>query len=188
MSTSRSNGAVDLAARRDRAAGIVPVSPALLARARQARRLRATMSAFLPRDLLVDPAWDMMIDLFIAVATGERLHVSRRRRCWSAIPTRPITAASISGSRRRGRRRWPRCWITCSTPTPKTPRCARSNHNPTSPPWENCRRNDSVQRGGASNVGRPRCTNRSAGAANRLIPDFARVCAGGAEGKPRQTH
>jgi hypothetical protein len=75
MSTSRSNGAVDLAARRDRAAGIVPVSPALLARARQARRLRATMSAFLPRDLLVDPAWDMMIDLFIAVATGERLHV-----------------------------------------------------------------------------------------------------------------
>jgi len=33
------------------------------------------MSAFLPQDLLVDPAWDMMIDLFIAAATGERLHV-----------------------------------------------------------------------------------------------------------------
>ncbi|WP_380783937.1 MarR family transcriptional regulator [Sphingomonas sp. R86520] len=75
MTPPRSDGAVDLATRRDRAAGIVPISPALLARARQARRLRATMSAFLPRDLLVDPAWDMMIDLFIAVATGERLHV-----------------------------------------------------------------------------------------------------------------
>lgn len=74
MRPLRSDGAVDLATRRDKAA-IVPVSPALLARARQARRLRATMSAFLPRDLLVDPAWDMMIDLFIAVATGERLHV-----------------------------------------------------------------------------------------------------------------
>lgn len=75
MTPPRPDGALDLATRRDRAAGIVPVSPELLARARQARRLRATMSAFLPRDLLVDPAWDMMIDLFIAVATGERLHV-----------------------------------------------------------------------------------------------------------------
>ncbi|MCK8456679.1 MarR family winged helix-turn-helix transcriptional regulator [Sphingomonas faeni] len=75
MNSPRSDGAVDLATRRDRAAGIVPISPALLARARQARRLRATMSAFLPHDLLVDPAWDMMIDLFIAVGTGERLHV-----------------------------------------------------------------------------------------------------------------
>lgn len=75
MTPPRSDGAVDLATRRDRAAGIVPISPALLARARQARRLRATMSAFLPQDLLVDPAWDMMIDLFIAAATGERLHV-----------------------------------------------------------------------------------------------------------------
>ncbi|USU06637.1 MarR family transcriptional regulator [Sphingomonadaceae bacterium OTU29MARTA1] len=50
-------------------------SPALLACARQARQLRATMSAFLPRDLLVDPAWDMMIDLFIARCTAERLCV-----------------------------------------------------------------------------------------------------------------
>ncbi len=50
-----------------------PIAPALLARARQARQLRATMSAFLPQDLLVDPAWDMMIDLFIAAATGETL-------------------------------------------------------------------------------------------------------------------
>lgn len=75
MTPPRSDGAVDLATRRDRAAGIVPISPVLLARARQARRLRATMSAFLPQDLLVDPAWDMMIDLFIAAATGERLHV-----------------------------------------------------------------------------------------------------------------
>lgn len=75
MSPPRSDGAVDLAARRARAGGIVPISPALLARARQARQLRSTMSAFLPRDLLVDPAWDMMIDLFIAVATGERLYV-----------------------------------------------------------------------------------------------------------------
>ncbi|MES3096022.1 MarR family transcriptional regulator [Sphingomonas aerolata] len=52
-----------------------PIAPALLARARQARQLRATMSAFLPQDLLVDPAWDMMIDLFIAAATGETLCV-----------------------------------------------------------------------------------------------------------------
>jgi DNA-binding MarR family transcriptional regulator len=52
-----------------------PVTPALLARARQARQLRVTMSAFLPRELLVDPAWDMMIDLFIAAGTGERLCV-----------------------------------------------------------------------------------------------------------------
>ena len=51
------------------------IPPVLLARARQARRLRATMSAFLPQDLLVDPAWDMMIDLFIAAGTGERLCV-----------------------------------------------------------------------------------------------------------------
>ena len=50
-------------------------SPALLARARQARQLRARMSLFLPRDLLVDPAWDMMIDLFVAAGTGERLFV-----------------------------------------------------------------------------------------------------------------
>ncbi|EZP52936.1 MULTISPECIES: MarR family winged helix-turn-helix transcriptional regulator [Sphingomonas] len=49
--------------------------PALLARARQARQLRARMSHFLPRDLLVDPAWDMMIDLFVAAGTGERLYV-----------------------------------------------------------------------------------------------------------------
>lgn len=55
--------------------GATDVSPALLARARQARQLRATMSVFLPRDLLVDPAWDMMIDLFIAAGTGERLRV-----------------------------------------------------------------------------------------------------------------
>jgi hypothetical protein len=41
----------------------------------QARRLRATMSASLPRDPLVDPDWDMMIDLFIATSTDERLHV-----------------------------------------------------------------------------------------------------------------
>ena len=79
MSPPRSDGAVDLAARRARAGGpaggLVAISPALLARARQARQLRSTMSAFLPRDLLVDPAWDMMIDLFIAVATGERLYV-----------------------------------------------------------------------------------------------------------------
>lgn len=47
----------------------------LLGRAIQARRLRATMSAFLPPDLLVDPAWDMMLELFIAVGSGERLHV-----------------------------------------------------------------------------------------------------------------
>ena len=45
-------------------------SPVLLARARQARQLRARMSHFLPRDLLVDPAWDMMIDLFVAAGTG----------------------------------------------------------------------------------------------------------------------
>jgi len=50
-------------------------SPVLLARARQARQLRARMSHFLPRDLLVDPAWDMMIDLFVAAGTGERLYV-----------------------------------------------------------------------------------------------------------------
>lgn len=47
----------------------------LLGFARQARQLRATMSDFLPRDLLVDPAWDMMLDLFIAAGTGERLYV-----------------------------------------------------------------------------------------------------------------
>lgn len=52
-----------------------PISPVLLARARQARQLRATMSGFLPADLLVDPAWDMVIDLFIAAATGEPLFV-----------------------------------------------------------------------------------------------------------------
>lgn len=75
MSALNSNGVVDLAARRDKAGGIGSISPALLARARQARQLRSTMSAFLPRDLLVDPAWDMMIDLFIAVATDERLYV-----------------------------------------------------------------------------------------------------------------
>lgn len=47
----------------------------LLGFARQARQLRATMSHFLPRDLLVDPAWDMMLDLFIAAGTGEDLYV-----------------------------------------------------------------------------------------------------------------
>lgn len=47
----------------------------LLGFARQARQLRATMSNFLPRDLLVDPAWDMMLDLFIASGTGEVLYV-----------------------------------------------------------------------------------------------------------------
>ena len=64
-------------AHRDRSPDMAPrsIAPALLARARQARRLRATMSAFLPQDLLVDPAWDMMIDLFIAAGTGERLCV-----------------------------------------------------------------------------------------------------------------
>ena len=65
-------------AHRDRRQNTAPprsIAPALLARARQARRLRATMSAFLPQDLLVDPAWDMMIDLFIAAGTGERLCV-----------------------------------------------------------------------------------------------------------------
>lgn len=65
-------------AHRDRRPNTAPprsIAPALLARARQARRLRATMSAFLPQDLLVDPAWDMMIDLFIAAGTGERLCV-----------------------------------------------------------------------------------------------------------------
>lgn len=51
------------------------ITPQLLARARQARQLRATMSAFLPQDLLVDTAWDMMIDLFIAAGTGAALHV-----------------------------------------------------------------------------------------------------------------
>lgn len=56
-----------------------PMSPALLSRARHARQLRATMSAFLPRDLLVDPAWDMMLDLFVAAGTGERLCVKDLR-------------------------------------------------------------------------------------------------------------
>ena len=51
------------------------IAPELLACARQARQLRATMSAFLPGDLLVDPAWDMMIDLFIASGTGQALCV-----------------------------------------------------------------------------------------------------------------
>ncbi len=51
------------------------ITPRLLARARQARQLRATMSAFLPQDLLVDTAWDMMIDLFIAAGTGAALYV-----------------------------------------------------------------------------------------------------------------
>jgi DNA-binding MarR family transcriptional regulator len=55
------------------------MSPALLSRARHARQLRATMGAFLPRDLLVDPAWDMMIDLFVAAGTGERLCVKDLR-------------------------------------------------------------------------------------------------------------
>lgn len=55
--------------------GAGTITPALLARAVQARQLRTTMSAFLPRDLFVDPAWDMMIELFIAAATAERLCV-----------------------------------------------------------------------------------------------------------------
>lgn len=59
--------------RNDRRVAVDPA--ALLGRARQARRLRATMGAFLPRDLLVDPAWDMMLDLFIAAGTGEHLYV-----------------------------------------------------------------------------------------------------------------
>lgn len=54
----------------------VTVDPAaLLGRARHARQLRTTMGAFLPRDLLVDPAWDMMLDLFIAAGTNEHLYV-----------------------------------------------------------------------------------------------------------------
>lgn len=56
-------------------ADATPFTPTLLARARQARQLRSRMSHFLPRDLLVDPAWDMMIDLFIAAGTGERLYI-----------------------------------------------------------------------------------------------------------------
>jgi len=59
--------------REDRRVAVDPA--ALLGRARQARQLRATMGAFLPRDLLVDPAWDMMLDLFIAAGTGEHLYV-----------------------------------------------------------------------------------------------------------------
>ncbi|WP_162527124.1 MarR family winged helix-turn-helix transcriptional regulator [Sphingomonas solaris] len=51
------------------------IPPTLLAQARQARQLRATMSAFLPSGLLVDPAWDMMLDLFIAAGMGEQLRV-----------------------------------------------------------------------------------------------------------------
>lgn len=56
-------------------ADTTPIPPQLIARARQARQLRATMSAFLPHDLLVDTAWDMMIDLFIAAGTDRPLYV-----------------------------------------------------------------------------------------------------------------
>ncbi len=47
----------------------------LLARARQARRLRATMAAVMPPSLLLDPAWDLMLDLLIAFEQRESLCV-----------------------------------------------------------------------------------------------------------------
>ena len=79
MTPPRNDDVCGAAVRQGEAPSRRPMSPALLARARHARRLRATMSAFLPRDLLVDPAWDMMIDLFIAAGTGERLCVKDLR-------------------------------------------------------------------------------------------------------------
>ncbi len=79
MTPPRSDDMIGSAGHATGTPSVRPMSPALLARARQARQLRATMSAFLPRDLLVDPAWDMMIDLFIAAGTGERLCVKDLR-------------------------------------------------------------------------------------------------------------
>ena len=79
MTPPRNDDHCGAAIRPDPAPSRRPMSPALLARARHARQLRATMSAFLPRDLLVDPAWDMMLDLFVAAGTGERLCVKDLR-------------------------------------------------------------------------------------------------------------
>lgn len=72
MTGLRGRGA---AARSDAGGAAGSPTAVLVARARQVRQLRATMSAFLPRHLLVDPAWNMMIDLFIAAGTGKRLCV-----------------------------------------------------------------------------------------------------------------
>ena len=75
MTPPRDDGAFGAAASHGGGGRRTGTSATLLARARQARQLRARMSDFLPRDLLVDPAWDMMIDLFVAAGTGERLCV-----------------------------------------------------------------------------------------------------------------
>lgn len=79
MTPPRGDDGCDGAVRVGDAPSRRPMSPALLSRARHARQLRATMGAFLPRDLLVDPAWDMMIDLFVAAGTNERLCVKDLR-------------------------------------------------------------------------------------------------------------
>ena len=79
MTPPRGDESCGAAARYSDAPSRRPMSAALLARARHARQLRATMSTVLPRDLLVDPAWDMMLDLFVAAGTGERLCVKDLR-------------------------------------------------------------------------------------------------------------
>ncbi len=52
-----------------------PLLPGLLDMALKARDLRIKMTMVFPRDIFVDKAWDMMIELVIAHATGERLCV-----------------------------------------------------------------------------------------------------------------
>jgi DNA-binding MarR family transcriptional regulator len=54
---------------------ILAAGASLLARAQQARQLRSAMSKLGPRDLFVDPAWDMMIELFIAAEQRRTLCV-----------------------------------------------------------------------------------------------------------------
>lgn len=49
--------------------------PSLLARAQQARQLHAALAKLASRELFVDPAWDMMIELFIAVEQQRQLYV-----------------------------------------------------------------------------------------------------------------
>ncbi|SFR76183.1 MarR family transcriptional regulator [Sphingomonas jatrophae] len=52
-----------------------PSDPSLLEKAKQARQLRAAMSKLGPRELFVDPAWDMMLELFIAAEQKQQLCV-----------------------------------------------------------------------------------------------------------------
>lgn len=52
------------------------VNPALLARAKQAYQLTARRKQLLGDKLFFDPAWNMLLDLFVSECAGRRLSVS----------------------------------------------------------------------------------------------------------------